>query len=183
MVHVATDGAHLHDGPALPDVSARGLILCDTTGAIVGVRGRPSRSTSGGDGTSSRWPCDAPSNCGIGAAGSRAVPAVASRFITSCTGKTADRPTPTTWSACAPNTTACTTEANGITGNPTRPDGLVLHRPLRPPPTCPPPPTINGDGAVPMPDVTGTWTHPLGERLHTRWLTFTPDPPARPLLC
>ena len=97
-----------------------------------------------------------------------------------------DRPTPTTWSACAPNTTACTTEGLlGITGNPTRPDGLCFTDRWGHPLRAPPPPTINTDGPipVPMPDVTGTWRHPLGERLYTRWLTFTADTPARPLLC
>ena len=73
----------------------------------------------------------------------------------------------------------------GIAGNPTRPDGLTFTDRWGHLLRTPPPPSVNTDGPipVPMPDVSGTWRHPLGERLYTRWLTFTSVTPARPLLC
>jgi len=61
----------------------------------------------------------------------------------------------------------------GISGNADDPDGIVFTnaqgRPIRPnqlirPPTGPPPPP------------TSHYQHPIGERLHLRWITFTPPP-------
>ena len=92
----------------------------------------------------------APSSCGIGAAGSRGVPAVASRFITSSTGKTADhrrtqpgRPVPQPPPHAPPRPTR-------HHRNPTRPDGLCFTdrwgRTLAPTPT-----NLNTDGPIPIP--------------------------------
>jgi len=64
----------------------------------------------------------------------------------------------------------------GISGNADDPDGIVFTnaqgRPIRPnqlirPPTGPPPPP------------TSHYQHPIGERLHLRWITFTPPPGKR----
>jgi hypothetical protein len=63
----------------------------------------------------------------------------------------------------------------GITGNADHPHGLVFTDargdPIRPSGASPRPP----DRPPPPPD--GVWRHPVGERLHTRWLHFTPPPP------
>ncbi|MCU1361438.1 MAG: hypothetical protein JWN99_2727, partial [Ilumatobacteraceae bacterium] len=64
-----------------------------------------------------------------------------------------------------------------ITGNADLPDGLVytdehgrslIRHPVPIPPTAPPP-----DPAMP-------YRHPLGERLHPRWLWFKPTPEPAP---
>ena len=64
----------------------------------------------------------------------------------------------------------------GITGNADHPDGLTFTdtrgHPITPSGARPRPP---GNRPPPQPD--GTWNHPIGERLHTRWLHFTPPPP------
>ena len=184
LVHVATDGAHLHDGPALPE-SLRRMILCDTTGAIVGVRGGR--------------PFDIGRRRHIVPLALRRTIELRDRGcrVPGCSSRRIQVHHLVHWEDGGPTDAhnlvgLCPKHHRmhhrgqlGITGNPTRPDGLCFTDRWGHPLRAPPPPTINTDGPipVPMPDVTGTWTHPLGERLHTRWLTFTPDPPARPLLC
>ena len=119
----------LHGGPALPD-AWRQLILCDTTGVIVGG-GTDVRSTSAAAARSCRWHCDASSSGGIEGAECRAVPAAASRSIASCIGNTADRPLPTIWSASArsDHRRAATRVCSASPATPDRPDGLTFFRP------------------------------------------------------
>ncbi|HET9601308.1 MAG TPA: DUF222 domain-containing protein [Acidimicrobiales bacterium] len=121
MVHVEVGGAHLHDGPALPD-AWRQLILCDTTGVIVGVRdGRPI------DVGRRRHIVPVALRRTIErrdrGAGCRAVLAAASRSITSCIGNTAARPPPTIWSASARSTIGCTTRV--CSASPATPTGRM----------------------------------------------------------
>ena len=184
VIHVATDGAHLHDGPALPDVLRR-MILCDTTGAIVGVRGGR--------------PLDIGRRRHIVPLALRQTIELRDRGcrVPGCSSRRIQVHHILHWEDGGPTDAhnlvgLCPKHHRmhhrgllGITGNPTRPDGLCFTDRWGHPLRAPPPPPINTDGPipVPMPDVTGTWRHPLGERLYTRWLTFTADTPARPLLC
>ena len=174
MVHVDTDGAHLHDGPALPDAWRR-LILCDTTGVIVGVRdGRP-----------------------IDVGRRRHIVPVALRRtierrdrgcrVPGCAGRRIQIHHIVHWEHGGPTDAhnlvgLCPKHHRmhhqgllGIAGNPNRPDGLTFTDRWGHPLRTPPPPPLNGDGAVPLPAPPGTWRHPLGERLYTRWLTFVPS--------
>ena len=144
MVHVATDGAHLHDGPALP-TPAR-MILCDTTGAIVGVRGGR--------------PIDIGRRRHIVPLALRRTIELRDRGcrVPGCAGRRIQVHHLVHWEdggptdahnlvGLCPNTTACTTKANSAsTGNPTRPDGLTFTDRWGHPLTGRPsrPPTLNG---------------------------------------
>ena len=176
-VHVPLDrpgGAYWHGGPALPE-GLRRQLLCDATGDVVGVRaGRP---------------------VDVGRR-RRIVPAHTRRVVEDrdggcrvpgCTNTRVQIHHLVHWEDGGPtdvgNLVALCHRHHrlhhrhqlGITGDPDRPDGLIFTdhtgRPLatRPPPT---PPTDDPDPVV----VTGRWRHPTGERLHTRWIHFNPQP-------
>ena len=138
MVHVATDGAHLHDGPALPE-SLRRMILCDTTGAIVGVRGGR--------------PLDIGRRRHIVPLALRRTIELRDRGcrVPGCSSRRIQVHHIVHWEDGGPTDAhnlvgLCPKHHRmhhrgqlGITGNPTRPDGLCSHRPLGPPPRAPHP--------------------------------------------
>jgi hypothetical protein len=160
---------YVHDGPTLPEAVSRQL-LCDSTGTVIGLRG-------------SR-PVDVGRRRHI-------VPPVLRRVVEDrdrgcrvpgCTGRRVQIHHIVHWkdggSTAGDNLVALCPRHHrlhhrgllGITGNADAPDGLAFTdargSPLAgaPPPVAPPP------GAYI--EVTGTWTHPTGERLDSRWVHF-----------
>ena len=171
LFHVPLDGApsHLHTGPSLPAALSRQL-LCDAQGAVIGLRdGRP---------------VDVGRRCHIVPPALRRVVENRDRGcrVPGCNGSRVQIHHIIHWKDGGPtasfNLTALCPRHHrlhhrgllGITGNADSPDGLTFAdargRPLvGAPPPLPPPPGAHQE-------VTGTWTHPTGERLQSKWIHF-----------
>lgn len=172
--HVHTDrpGAYLHDGPALPDALRRQL-LCDTRGAVVGLRGgRPvdvGRTRRIVPGHTRRIVENRDRGCRVPGCGRHHVE------IHHIVHWLDGGPT-NTWNLVALCPHHHRLHHRGllnITGNADQPGGLVFTdrrgRPLVVPSPTPP------DPGRPI-AVTGHWQHPTGERLQTKWIHFNPVP-------
>jgi HNH endonuclease len=171
VLHVPMDASpgHLHNGPALPEALSRQL-LCDASGTVIGLRGGR--------------PIDVGRRCHIVPLALRRVVELRDRGcrVPGCTGSRVQIHHIVHWKDGGPTAShnlaaLCPRHHRlhhrgllGITGNADVAGGLTFTdargRPLAGAP--PPRPPLPGARV----EVTGTWTHPAGERLESRWVHF-----------